>query len=286
MTEASIVQLPDEIHFSAVTFDDLENAPFDTAAYSRLKFGDDAAAKDMGYEMADTFYATHPDFFNNTVVIIPAPSSAIVPAAATLLARHMMNRLNALLHRDHKLPTEWTPIHRITTYYDNYAHLPREERERLLAQDSIFINRDFIAGKSLVFVDDCNITGTHEAKIEEFLRAEGIMNDRAYICFAKYTGDDASIEGRLNHVEIVDAYDLLRLSQKPHFIPTTRAIRMMIEHPSDELDKLMRACEPDYLVEVHRGAIVRHYHIHPAYEDTVQRMGAFLARIPHLHHLA
>ncbi len=281
MTEAvaEIITFPTEIHFSASEFSDLTTAPFDTSAYSRLKFGDDAAAKVFGYMMADAFYRDHKSFFNKTAVVIPAPSSAIVPAAATLLARHMMTRLNTLLHRDHQMPVEWTPVHRITTYYDNYAHLPQAERERLLSQDTIFLNRDFIVGKGLIFIDDCNITGTHEKKIEDFLRAEGITNDRAYVCFAKYLGEDAAIEGRLNHVEIIDAYDLVRLSQQPHYVMTTRAVRMMIEHPKEERDKLFRAAHPDFLIEVHRGAVVRHYHIHPAYQEAVRQLGDHLREI-------
>jgi hypothetical protein len=280
-TQAAILSFPMELHFAANHFDDLATAPFDTAAYSRLKFGDDIAAKDMGYQMAETFYDAHPEFFEKTVVIIPAPSSAIVPAAATLLARHMMNRLNTLLHRDGKLPTEWTPVHRITTYYDNYAHLAKEDRARLLSQDTMFLNREFVADKALVFVDDCNITGTHEDKIEGFMRDQHLTNDRAYVCFAKYTGTDAAIEGRLNHVEIIDAYDLVRLSQKQHFTLTTRAVRMMIEHPADQFDQLLRASSPDFLIDIHRGAVVRHYHVHPAYMEAVERLGKHVAQFDH-----
>jgi hypothetical protein len=187
----------------------------------------------------------------------------------------MMNRLNALLTAENRMPVEWTPVHRVTTYYDNYAHLPKADRERLLSQDTIFINREFIVGKALIFIDDCNITGTHEDKISDFLRREGITNNHAFACFAKYRGDDAAIEGRLNHVEIIDAYDLVRLSQQPHFTLTTRAVRMMLEQ-TDGFDDLIRACSIDFLIEVHRGAIVRHYHLHDTFKDAVHKLGEHL----------
>ena len=279
MNQAPVtIALPRAIHFSAVEFTDLDTAPFDTAAYSRLKFGDGDAAKTFGYDMAEKFYTKYPEFFNQMAVVIPAPSSAVVPAAATLLATHMMNRLNALLTADDRMPVEWTPVHRNTTYYDNYAHLPKEDRERLLSQDTIFINRDFIIGKNLIFIDDCNITGTHEDKISEFLRKEKIYNDHAFACFAKYHGDDPAIEGRLNHVDIIDAYDLVRLSQQQHFTMTTRAVRMMLEHTESDFDKLIRTCSIDFLIEVHRGAIVRHYHLHDSFKRVVHRLGEHLKK--------
>jgi hypothetical protein len=72
-----VIPMPTNLHFAAFEFTDLATAPFDTAAYSRLKFGDGDAAKAFGYEMAERFLLQYPEFFNETVVIIPAPSSAV-----------------------------------------------------------------------------------------------------------------------------------------------------------------------------------------------------------------
>lgn len=255
----------DTIHFSANKFADLDTNNFDTAAYSRLKFGDDAVAKKFGYEMAVKFMRQNPTFFHNPVLIIAAPSSATVPAASTLLAHHMMNRCNMVMSEMGLPLVGWTPIHRITTYYDNYAHLPKEDRVRLLSQDKIFINRGFIEGKSLIFVDDCNITGTHELKIEQYLQNEGIDNTRAYACYAKYTGEDASIEGRLNHVDVHDARDLIRVVNQGNYILTTRAARMILEHPLNELPDLLNMFEDSFVESVYHASIMKEYHLHPSY---------------------
>jgi hypothetical protein len=212
MRKLGIIAFPTALRMVAQTFTSLQDAPFDTREYSRLKFGSDRVANDFGYAMADAFYARHRDILvSQPCVVIPAPSTT-VPVAATLLSRHFMNRLNSLLAHEDALPVEWTLVHRNMTYNNNYANLPKEERQKLLVGDSIYINKDFVAGKFLIFIDDCTITGTHEEKISSFLAQERLDNDHAFVCFARYEGDDPSIETRLNHAEIRDANDLVKLS--------------------------------------------------------------------------
>lgn len=242
--------------------------------YSELKFGNDPIAQQFGWEMAETLQKEAPWFLADPVIVIAAPSSATVPAASTLLAHHMMQRLNMLAIRHGRPLADWTPVHRITTYYDNYAHLPKEQREKLLANDSIFINRDFIRNKNLIFVDDCNITGTHEKKIEDFLEAQGIDNRRLHVYYAKYTGEDAGIEGRLNHVSIVGAEcladkitasDLYPMSFGPRYILTTRAVRMFLECEPSKLPSILERLSNHRIAELYHASIAKEYHTHPMF---------------------
>ncbi len=155
------------------------------------------------------------------------------------------------------MPVEWSMVHRNMTYNNNYADLPKEERRKLLAADAIYINRDFVAGKNILFIDDCTITGTHEEKISSFLAQEGLDNPHAFVCFAKYEGDDPSIEMRLNHTEIKTAGDLVVLSWEKDHMVTTRSLRLLLEHPEDDFERLLDLAPRDFIHDSYHAAIVK-----------------------------
>ena len=247
--------------FTTHTFSSLAGAGFDIEAYSRMKFGSDRAAKELGVEMADGFVRHHRDVLDRRCVVIPAPSTT-VPVAATLLSRHFTNRLNARLIAEGARPVEWTLAHRDITYNNNYADLPGEERRQLLATDRVYFNKDFITGKFLIFIDDCRITGAHEEKLEASLRNEALPNDHAFACFAAYTGDNPSIESRLNHAAIKSADDLIELSFEPGHQVTTRAVRLLLEAPVHRIAALLEGAPPAFVEGAFHAAMLKNYHIH------------------------
>ncbi len=245
-------------------FRDLTNAPFDIHEYSRMKFGSNRAAKRFGYALADDFASRFMFALETPCVVIPAPSTT-VSVAATMLAQHFRNRLNAIADRKNFPSVEWTLIHRNMTYNNNYAHLPKEERKELLAKDTIFLNREYVEGKTLLFVDDVRITGTHEEKIIDFLDNRDINNPKCFVTFAIYDGDDPAIEGRLNHVEIKDWDDLVRLSHETDFEITTRGLRLFLEAPTKDFPRLLRDLVPGVAEKFYYGAIVKGYNRHEPY---------------------
>ena len=264
MKKTNITRLPVVMRMALNTFFDIKTAPFDAGDYSRLKFGSDRVAREFGRKMADAFYATHHDDWMQPCVVIPAPSTT-VPVAATLLSHHFTNRLNSLLAHEDKMPVEWTMVHRNMTYNNNYADLPKEERQKLLAGDYIYINRDFVAGKFLIFIDDCTITGTHEDKISSFLAEEGLTNDHSFVCFAKYEGDDPSIEMRLNHVAIKTARDLIAISHERGHQVTTRSLRLLLEHPESDFEDLLDCAPLSFIEDAYYASIVKGYNRHAPY---------------------
>lgn len=250
--------------FSLFHFSDLTTTPFDTREYSRMKFGSNRAARHFAYEMADRFFTLYGSVLATPCVVIPAPSTT-VSVAATMLSRHFMNRLNELLDSAGMHPVEWTLIHRNMTYNNNYAHLPKEERKALLAADSIYLNRDFVKGKTLLFIDDVRITGTHEEKITDFMREEGLPNSFMFITLASYEGQDAAIEGRLNHVEIKDAQDLILLTHETDYEVTTRSLRLLLEAPEQDFAALLRRAPAKYREQAYHAAIVKGYNRYAPY---------------------
>ncbi len=270
------IELPSVVRLAAHTFSALDTATFDIKEYSRLKFGSNRVAARFGYEMADAFFDQHRDMLDRSVVI-PAPSTT-VPVASTLLSHHFMNRINTRLARENAMPVEWSLVHRKMTYNNNYADLAKEERRKLLAADDIFFNRDFVEGKTLLFVDDCTITGTHEDKISSYLAHFGMTNPHAFICFAKYQGNDHSIEMRLNNAEIKTANDLIDLAWEPQHSVTTRSLRLLLEHPEEDFERLIDNAPENFVYAVYHAIIVKGYNRHGPYVDNFTQLSHRLAK--------
>jgi hypothetical protein len=162
----------------------LDSALFCPSDYSALKFGSDIIAEKFGQEMAFKFYSEHRDLLiADRCVIVPSAFN-VVEIAATILARHFMNGLNDLLTREGHRMVEWTTMHRTMSYIADYSFLAKDERQKLLEADKLYINRDFIADKVLLFVDDVTITGTHEDKIVRFMADLGLINPMIFCYYA------------------------------------------------------------------------------------------------------
>jgi hypothetical protein len=140
--------------------------------------------------------------------------------------------------------------------------LSAEERRRLLVGDRVYLNKDFVAGKFLLFIDDCRITGAHEERLAAFLRAEGLPNEHMFVCFAAYAGDDPATEHQLNHAAIKSATDLLELAREPGHQVTTRAVRLLLEVPESRIAALLAGAPPAFVDDAFHAAMTKGYHKH------------------------
>jgi hypothetical protein len=106
-----------------------------------------------------------------------------VKNAATIMTKHFVDRLNMLsvFHSGHAV--EYSVVHRKISYTNDYGFLSAEERKRLIDGDSFSINKHFVDGKTLLFIDDVRITGTHEHKLVELLDEAGIKLSTAHFLY-------------------------------------------------------------------------------------------------------
>lgn len=256
-------------HYHTKQFSSLA-AQFDIGAYSRMKHGSDISARQLGHEMADDFALHHSSFLTQgpTVVVIPAPGTQ-VPVAATLLAEHFVERLNIRLTSNGHRHVLMAHVYRTMSYTMNtYADISAEERQKLLAGDTLYFPMSFIAERRLIFVDDVCITGTHEQKLEKELNDRHLQNERIYACYAKYTGDDPSIEGRLNKVSVKGPLDVVWLAQEPGFRVTVRCLRLLLEASMEDLEQVLRGLPRRLREQFCAAAIEKGYYSYPEYADT------------------
>ncbi len=269
MHKQSVVTFPQTFHFSLHHFHDLENTEFSVSDYSKMKFGSDLIAKSFSHELADAVFLEHYPMFLEPCVVV-ATYSGKVETAGTLMSKHFANRLNHKAVKHNLGEIGWTAVHRRMSYNNNYADLQKEDRIKLLSNDEFFFNRDFIAGKTMIFVDDCTITGTHENIIMQSLRAQHIISNVMFVSYAKYLGEDASIESRLNHQNIKDATDLAFLAHEQEYEITTRAVRLFLETPSDEFLRVAENAPKAFANNAYYSALTKGYHTHEPYRENLK----------------
>lgn len=260
-----------ELQFAAHHFDNLDAAPFSVEDYSKLKFGSDVAARKFGHELADAFYKAHSDLLiANRVVVIPSPYNHVANAA-TVLTGHFVNRLNQLLVVAAGRQVEYSVIHRKVSYINDYGFLGKEQRKGLIDNDSFYLNKDFYAGKLLVFLDDVIITGTHEDKLKEILLKEKLKNDVVFIYHAKYNGDDPTIESRLNFASMKSLEDYKELIKEENHHVIVRPLKFLLGQTLEDLARfLIHSCAPTKLEQIYAGCLGEGYFKIPSYQANFQ----------------
>jgi len=245
--------------FAVHDFKNLDVASFDLQDYSALKFGSDRVARLFGYQMGDKFYNKYHDILiNNRCVIIPSAFN-VVEIAATILARHFNNRLNDLLSSEGHNIVAWTTMHRSMSYMADYCLMSKEERKRMLSGDKLYINRDFIDGKVLIFVDDITITGAHENKVNDFLEELGLINQHIFCYYARYQGDDAEIESQLNHSGISTIKDYIKLVNEQNHHLVVRAVRFLLDQPLEDLVFALERLDKDFVDKLYFACLAKEY---------------------------
>lgn len=245
--------------FAVHDFECLDTASFNLRDYSALKFGSDRVARLFGYQMGDKFYNEYRDILvNNRCVIIPSAFN-VVEIAATILARHFNNRLNELLSSNGYDIVDWTTMHRSMSYITDYCLMSKEERKRMLSGDKLYINRDYIEGKVLIFVDDITITGAHENKVNDFLGELGLTNQRIFCYYARYQGDAAEIESQLNHSGISTIYDYIKLVNEQNHHLVVRAVRFLLDQPLEDLVFALERLDKDFVDKLYFACLAKEY---------------------------
>lgn len=259
-----------ELQFAANHFKDLATAPFTATHYSELKFGSDEVARRFGYELADSLAKSHIDtLLANPIVVIPSPYNH-VPNAATILTGHFVNRLNQILVTQSGRHVEYSVIHRKVSYIKDYGYLGKEARKGLIDNDSFYLNKEFYKDKTLIFVDDVIITGTHEDKLKEILIDNAIYNDTIFCYYGQYHGSDPTIESRLNFAAVQSLADYENLSKQAGHHVIVRPLKFLLTQKLDELATFLMKVDVRKLEEIYHGCLGEGYYKIPSYQAQFQ----------------
>ena len=238
--------------------------PFSAANYSRFKFGDGRLAAAFGHALGRAFAAQHGRALlaEEQVVYVPSPYDAI-PTASFAMAEAFKDALNWFRFSHGKASLLGSKIHRYKTYTADYGMMSHEERLSLISSDTYHLDKHFLEGRMVIFLDDIRITGSHETIIRRQLKREGIAG-RFYFAYYALL-DNAEIaphfENYLNYYEVDSIEKIAALFNEPYFAMNTRVIKYILKGKAADAQYLLKHAPPARLSELIAYAIGNNYHL-------------------------
>lgn len=258
--------------FSLNHIEDKDEIPFSPVEYSKFKFGCKTVAKKFGYALADGFieaffqnpFLKKEDiavFFDRQIVVCSSPY-CFIPTATFAMKDYFIQRLNAYLISIGKNVVQETKIHRTITYKEDYGNLNAEERLMLIGGDGFHIDREFVNGKTVLFLDDIKITGSHEKVVQKMIKDYNLDIQSIFLYFAELTNKyiHPNIENHLNYYFVKSLLDLDKIIKNENFLLNTRVVKYILNSDFEEFKNFIHY-QPIRLVNsIYHLAIGNSYH--------------------------
>ncbi|MBS7564974.1 phosphoribosyltransferase family protein [Mucilaginibacter sp. Bleaf8] len=252
---------------------DTENFGFSPAQYSRFKFGDDTVAEAFGTALADGFIKAHLEqgHISGQMVVISSPYS-FIPTATYAMKNYFLFRINHWLAENDLPVVQEAKVHRTITYKEDYGELNAEERMRLIGNDSFHIDKAFIAGKTLLFLDDIKITGSHERMIMKMVRDYDLHNTIYMLYFAELVNDSIhpNIENYLNYHQVSNIFDLDDIVKSGSFCINTRLVKYLLNYNYEAFCVFIQAQSRQFILNLYNMALGNGYHTMDSYRPNLK----------------
>jgi len=241
---------------------------FDAAHYSRFKFGDGQVADNFGTALAEGFIqdVLMKQSIHQQMVVISSPYS-FIPTATFAMKNYFIFRLNRWL-AGHNLPVvQETKVNRTITYKEDYGELNAEQRMQLIGNDSFHIDAEFLKDKTLLFLDDIKITGSHERMIAKMIKQYHLTNDIYMLYFAELTNPDIhpNIENYLNYHEVKSIFDLDTIINSGHFCINTRVVKYILNYDHTQFCLFLQNKTKQFISQLYNMALGNSYHTMDSY---------------------
>jgi len=242
---------------------------FSAADYSRFKFGDGETARHFGAALAAGFIKQHLSKLTagGQMVVISSPYS-FIPTATFTLKNYFVSILNRWLAR-HNLPVvQESKVHRTITYKEDYGELDAVQRLQLIGNDSFHIDKMFLKGKTLVFLDDIRITGGHERMIKKMIDEYELDNPVYMLYFAELINDNIhpSVENYLNYFSVQTIFDLDDIINGGNFCINTRIVKYILNYEHEGLRVFLHNKSEAFINELYDMALGNSYHTMESYQ--------------------
>jgi hypothetical protein len=253
---------------SAIKIADNENFGFSPDEYSKFKFGSKNIARKFGYELAQMFInqLIYFPLQGKQIVVLPSAYSHI-QTASCLMKTYFVDRLNLYLFENGFTPVEEAKIYRTVTYREDYGEMSAEQRYNLISGDKFHVDKTFLEGKILVFIDDIKITGTHERIITKMLDDFDIQNKCFMLYLAELKNPDMNprIENYLNH-HFVNNLDKLHLIIKNNdFVFNTRVVKYILNSDHKECIQFLKKQNEQFIRDLFYLSIGNEYYKFDSY---------------------
>ncbi len=249
-----------------------EDFGFSAVDYSRFKFGDGAIAKQFGTALAEGFIAEQLEsqHIRQQIVVISSPYS-FIPTATFAMKDWFVYRLNHWLATNNLPVVQEAKVHRTITYKEDYGELDAEQRMKLIGNDQFHIDKDFLAGKTLVFLDDIRITGSHERMILKMAADYGLTNDIWMLYFAELTNKSIhpNVENYLNYHHVKNIFHLSDIISAEHFCINTRIVKYILNYEHEGFRVFIEDQSQAFIEQLYNMSLGNGYHLIDAYSQNL-----------------
>jgi hypothetical protein len=248
---------------------------FEPEEYSKFKHGADNIAQKYGYALADAFidrcFSKYYD--GNPVVIAPSAYSHI-PAASFYMKNYFADKLNDYLYEHNYAVSEEIKIYRSVSYREDYGEMTAEQRYNLIKGDTFYIDKSFVANKTLLFLDDIKITGTHEKIIINMLRQNNLTNPVYMLYFAELANNSIApaIENVLNNAFVKNLDHIHHIIQNERFRFNTRVVKYILNSSENDFDRFIDKQDKSFAESLYYNAIGNEYFKFPVYLRNLEKL--------------
>ena len=247
--------------------------PFDANEYSWFKFGDKQYAEKFAEELFNGFIEKYSELLlsKNEIVILPSPYLSI-PTASNFLCFYFKKCLNSFLFKNNRKASIESKIYRNQTYVTDYGNLSFDERVKLIANDTYYIDRNFINDKLCIFVDDIKITGSHEHTVNKILNQYNVKGDFVFVYFAELVNKDIhpKIENHYNYFVVKNVTDIVNIVNRTNFQFNTRIIKYILNLDEEQFTFLIKNISIEKRNELFHLAISNNYHQITEYQNNIE----------------
>jgi hypothetical protein len=263
------------IHYSLHKIDDVSTIPFSENEYSKFKFGDESIAEKFGIELATGFIE---NIFSTIeipedIVVFSSPYD-FIPTASYYMKQYFVYHLNLWLVKNEKNVLVESKIYRTTTYKEDYGALSAEDRLKLIGNDSFYIDKNFIEGKFLIFIDDIKITGSHEYMIRKMISEFDLKNEFAMIYFSELVNKniDPQIENYLNYHYVNSLREIDEIIATGRFAFNTRVVKYILNSNQKDFSNFISTKTEQFKKQLINFAIGNKYHLMSAYKFNYEEL--------------
>jgi hypothetical protein len=258
--------------YSLYKINDTERFGFSPSDYSRFKFGDNEVAAKFGAQLANGFIkeVLSKSYNGKQLVVISSPYS-FIPTATFAMKNHFVFQLNRWLAENRFPVLEETKVHRTVTYKEDYGELDAKERMNLISNDFFHIDKAFLQNKTLVFLDDIKITGSHERMIMKMVKEHDLQNEIHMLYFAELTNASIhpNIENHLNYYEVKSIFDLDSIINSGNFAVNTRIVKYILNSDKASLHLFLQDQAESFINLLYDMSLGNNYHTMEHYSGNV-----------------